>query len=38
MVNMDNTMYGEYGLYGQIRAIKGIYDQIRVNVGKNIGK
>ena len=27
-------MLGEYGIYGQIRAIKGTYNQIRLNVGK----
>ena len=27
-------MYDEYGICGQIRAIKGKYNQIRVNMGK----
>ena len=26
-------MYGDYGSYGQIKAIKGKYDQIMVNIG-----
>ena len=27
-------MYGEYGIYGQIRAIKGKYNQIGENKAK----
>ena len=28
------SMLGEYGIYGQIRAIKGKYNQIRVHKTK----
>ena len=31
-----HPMYGEYDTYGQMRAMDGIYDQIRVGV--NVGK
>ena len=26
------SMYGEYGIYGKIRAIKGKYNQMRLNM------